>query len=233
MLVSKITRNLVFEKWLCYINVGETYKYTSIITIHMKKIGPFVLRKGQTPIVVVLLSMLVIFTFVFVLTRGYEFLIYTGVIFIFMLLIAFANGRVKFPNWVLWGLVLWAFMHLSGGSVYIKETLLYKVILIPITESVFRYDQFVHIVGFGFATAAMYYVLKPLLRLDIEKKFALGLIVVMAGLGVGAFNEIVEFVLTLLLPQTNVGGYINTGFDLVSDLVGAVLAMAVILFNEY
>ena len=43
-----------------------------------------------------------------------------------------------------------------------------------------------------------------------------------AGMGFGAFNEIVEFVATLTVPNTNVGGYINTGWDLVANMVGAV-----------
>ena len=45
-----------------------------------------------------------------------------------------------------------------------------------------------------------------------------------AGMGFGAFNEIVEFVATLTVPDTNVGGYINTGWDLVANMVGAIMA---------
>jgi hypothetical protein len=36
---------------------------------------------------------------------------------------------------------------------------------------------------------------------------------------------VVEFVATLLLPKTNVGGYENTGWDLVSNAVGAAFAI--------
>lgn len=43
-------------------------------------------------------------------------------------------------------------------------------------------------------------------------------------MGFGAFNQIVELVATLTVPNTNVGSYINTGWDLVSNRVGAVLA---------
>jgi hypothetical protein len=48
------------------------------------------------------------------------------------------------------------------------------------------------------------------------------------GMGFGALNEIVEFVAVLSVPSTNVGGYINTGWDLVSNLVGCVLAAVAI-----
>ncbi|MGI8686790.1 MAG: hypothetical protein ACR2MO_17150, partial [Acidimicrobiales bacterium] len=49
-------------------------------------------------------------------------------------------------------------------------------------------------------------------------------IVVLAGMGVGGINEIAEFVATLVLEDTNVGGYDNTGWDLVFDLFGACVA---------
>ena len=43
-------------------------------------------------------------------------------------------------------------------------------------------------------------------------------------MGFGAANEVVEFIATRILPETNVGGYENTGWDLVFDLIGAVIA---------
>ena len=53
-------------------------------------------------------------------------------------------------------------------------------------------------------------------------------LVAAAGLGFGALNEIIEFAATLLVPETNVGGYRNTGWDLVSNLVGATVAVTLI-----
>jgi hypothetical protein len=42
-------------------------------------------------------------------------------------------------------------------------------------------------------------------------------------MGLGALNEVVEFIATLFL-ETNVGGYRNTGFDLIYNTVGATIA---------
>jgi hypothetical protein len=39
---------------------------------------------------------------------------------------------------------------------------------------------------------------------------------------------VVEFAATRLLPETNVGGYDNTGWDLVANLVGTLAAVAVV-----
>ncbi|MBI4831526.1 MAG: DUF2238 domain-containing protein [Candidatus Lindowbacteria bacterium] len=137
---------------------------------------------------------------------------------------------MNYPNDVLWGLTLWALLHMSGGGLYIGGVKLYEIILVPISNEyeIFRYDQFVHIVGFGVATLVMYHLVRPLLKPDVNSSAALSIVVVMAGLGVGALNEIIEFTATVLVPETGVGGYVNTSLDLVSDLLGAILALVVI-----
>ncbi len=86
-----------------------------------------------------------------------------------------------------------------------------------------HYDRLVHAFGFGFATLVCGKVVAQWLPSGRITP-AVAVIVVLAGVGVGAVNEIVEFAATLLLPHTNVGGYVNTGWDLVFDLLGAVVA---------
>ena len=188
------------------------------------------LKKGQLPILVVNACALAAFSILFLSRKNYEFLLYIGVIIFFLALILGTNKKVDYPNSVLWGLTAWALLHMSGGGLYIGKIKLYEVMLITLSEeySIFRYDQFVHIIGFGVATLVMYFLLKPLLRPDLDRWVALSIVVAMAGLGVGALNEIVEFTATVLVPETGVGGYTNTSLDLVSDLVGAVLAIIII-----
>ncbi len=48
----------------------------------------------------------------------------------------------------------------------------------------------------------------------------------MMGLGVGGLNEIVEFIAVLTIPETGVGGYDNTLWDMVFNLLGACAAAA-------
>lgn len=48
------------------------------------------------------------------------------------------------------------------------------------------------------------------------------------GMGFGALNEVIEFIAVLTIPNTNVGGYENTGWDLVANLVGTILAGVII-----
>ena len=62
----------------------------------------------------------------------------------------------------------------------------------------------------------------------LEPTWGLMLLVGAAGMGFGGLNEVIEFIAVLLIPSTNVGGYINTGWDLVSNLTGCVLAAVLI-----
>ena len=52
-------------------------------------------------------------------------------------------------------------------------------------------------------------------------------------MGFGGLNEVIEFFLTLTLPETNIGGYINTGWDLVSNLVGVTAACCLIASGHH
>ena len=188
------------------------------------------IKKGQLPILLVNAIAMALFTILFASRKNYEFLLYIGVIIFFLVVILATNEKVDYPNSVLWGLTFWALLHMSGGGLYINGAKLYELILVPISADygVFRYDQFVHIVGFGVATLVMYHILKPSLMPELRRGPALFIVIVMAGLGVGALNEIIEFIATVLVPETGVGGYVNTSLDLVSDLIGAIAAVIIV-----
>ena len=189
------------------------------------------IRKGQLPILITIVVMLLAFSVYYFAIKNYEFIMYIFVILFFFVLILLTNNRVNYSNTSLWGLTIWGTLHMAGGGIPVKGDVLYKLILIPVTESIFRYDQFVHIIGFGVATLIMFELLKPKLK-PVKQWTAISIVVVMAGLGVGAINEIVEYITTLLTPETGVGGYDNTLLDLISDLIGALFALLVIRCRE-
>lgn len=64
--------------------------------------------------------------------------------------------------------------------------------------------------------------------------YGLGLLTlcVAGGMGFGAANEVVEFFATLTIPGTNVGGYANTGWDLVANSAGCLIAAMAIRIVE-
>ncbi|MFA5424678.1 MAG: DUF2238 domain-containing protein [Phycisphaerae bacterium] len=191
-------------------------------------------RKGQLPILIINLIALVLFSVHFLANANYEFVLYVGVITFFLIVLVLTNSKVYYPNGLLWALTVWALLHLSGGALYLNGERLYDIILIPLSDKlpIFRYDQLVHIFGFGAATALMFYVLKPLLRPGIERFTALTIVITAAGLGIGALNEIVEFITSVIVPESGVGGYLNTSLDLVADLIGAILAVGVIRVTD-
>ncbi|MAF79742.1 hypothetical protein CL629_01545 [bacterium] len=192
------------------------------------------IRKELLPLLYVNLAVIGVFSVLFFQRKNYEFLIYEGVVVFFFLLIIYSDKKVQYPLDVLWGLSFWSLMHMAGGGIFIKGVKLYEMMILPLSSeySILRYDQVVHIIGFGVATYLMYILLRPLLDMEKITWVRLGIVVVMAGLGVGALNEIIEFSLVVILPETGVGGYINTSLDLVADLVGALLALWYIKFRK-
>jgi hypothetical protein len=193
------------------------------------------LKKEQMPILIINIIALVIFSIIFLWRKNYEFMIYIGVIVFFLILILSTSKKISYPTGVLWGLTLWSTLHMSGGGIYIGGKKLYELMIYPLVGPpyyIFKFDQFVHIVGFWVATLVFYSLLKPILAKENKRWGVISVVVVMAGLGAGALNEIIEFGATVLLNDTGVGGYENTALDLVSNLIGAVGAMTYIYLKE-
>jgi hypothetical protein len=162
-----------------------------------------------------------------------EFLFYILVMLVLVGLVAVLHLKMGLPAPALWALSIWGLAHMAGGLVPVPESwpvhgpnrVLYSLWLIP---DRLKYDQVVHAYGFGVTTWICWLGLKSTLRgfgVAVAPTVGRLLLVWAAGQGFGALNEVIEFVATLLVPETNVGGYRNTGWDLVSNLVGATLAV--------
>ncbi len=164
---------------------------------------------------------LLIFAYLYWLRRNGEFLMYVVTVSLSVTFVAAMYLRYRFPFGLLLGLSTWGLLHMLGGSIRIGDDVLYGLQLIP---HVLRFDQFVHAFGFGCSTLLCYYVLVPSLGAKV-RWFGVTVIVVLAGMGIGALNEIVEFVAVLTLPETGVGGYENTMWDIVFNTFGAMIAM--------
>jgi len=66
----------------------------------------------------------------------------------------------------------------------------------------------------------------------VRPTFGVLILCMAGGMGFGALNEVVEFIATLVLPDTNIGDYTNIGWDLVANLVGASVAAVAIAFKH-
>lgn len=116
------------------------------------------------------------------------------------------------------GLALWGLGHMIGGLVEANGEILYRWMVVP---GMLRFDKIVHAFGFGFATMACFEVLRPSYAGSDRGAAAFA---ALGGLGLGALNEMVEFLIARYSESSNVGGFINTGWDLVFNTLGAVSA---------
>ena len=165
-----------------------------------------------------------------------EFLFYILVMLVLIAAVWAVHRSVELSIGALWGLSIWGLLHMAGGLIVVPESwptnaesrVLYSLWLIP---ERLKYDQVVHAYGFGITTWVCWQALASAIRRrgrPATPSFGLLVLCAAAGLGFGAVNEVVEFLATLLIAETNVGGYRNTGWDLISNLVGATVAATLI-----
>ncbi|MCA9405853.1 MAG: DUF2238 domain-containing protein [Candidatus Omnitrophica bacterium] len=174
-----------------------------------------------------------------------EFLIYTGIVIVAAGIIIWLYNRYGLSIPLLWCFSLWGLAHLSGGLYEVpagwptagETRVLYNWWII---DHYFKFDQLVH--GFGFGMCA--WITWQVLRTSQAERFGIQsdtirptggimFLCVLSAMGLGCINEILEFVVMLTVPETNVGGYYNTGWDLVSNMVGAgIIASAIYIHGR-
>lgn len=192
------------------------------------------LKKGEWFLVLFNLIYVIIFATYYVSIKNYEFLWYVLVLVFFFVLIGGTLRKTNFSYMVLWGLSIWGFLHMVGGGVRIGDGVLYALHLIPIFDRggdffILKFDQVVHAFGFCVATLVGWELIRPSLNKTGKVNYKIVyLLLVCIGMGLGALNEIVEFMAVVIFPNTGVGGYENTALDLVFNMIGSVIAIGII-----
>lgn len=180
------------------------------------------------PVILFNLLYIIPFTIYFFQTQNYEFILYLGVLLFFFGLTLATIAKSKLPPLLLWGLSFWGCLHVCGGAIKIDGSSLYSLVLFPLITiddvTIFRYDHAVHFYGFGVATLLGYHIINFYLHERVNNK-ALYPLLVCIGMGLGAFNEVIEFLAVVMVPETGVGGYTNTALDLVFNFLGAIAAV--------
>lgn len=165
-----------------------------------------------------------------------EFLLYIAVMVVLLVVVAVVHMRVGLTITTLWGLSIWGLAHMAGGLMPVPASwpiegeshVLYNLWLAP---GLLKYDQLIHAYGFGLVTWVCWQGLRgAFAQRGVAASPTLGLLTlcVAAGMGFGATNEVIEFIATLVMPETNVGGYENTGWDLVFNMIGGLIAAGLI-----
>lgn len=153
-----------------------------------------------------------------------EFVFYTVAMVFYIAGVLWLDARIGLSTLAFWLLATWGLLHMAGGIVPIpasvtdgEKNVLYALRL---AEWLPRYDQIVHTFGFFSATVTCAEALRAAIKTRLSVGLAIGC--ALMGMGLGAVNEIVEFVAVLSMPKTGVGGYMNTGWDLVCNGLGSV-----------
>jgi putative membrane protein len=187
--------------------------------------------KTEWTILFVNVLYLVLFAFHFFSRGNFEFVWYIFIMFILIGVFSFLHKKYNFSTLTLWGLTLWGFAHMLGGSTLLGEPRIYGRVLIDLfttgDTTVFRYDHLLHFYFYVVMTSVIYQIAKGYFRPGANWK-VVALLIVFAIMGVGAFNEIIEFLPVLFLAETGVGGYLNVAWDIVFNTLGALVAIVYI-----
>jgi len=171
-----------------------------------------------------------------------EFVFYIVVMLVLIAVMSLVHSRVKLTTGLLWAFSMWGLAHMAGGLCPLPsgwpyngdQEVLYSLWLIP---NRLKYDQIVHAYGFGITTWLCWHILRQALRQpdggSVRPTFGMLALCAAAGMGFGALNEVIEFIAVLTIPNTNVGGYENTGWDLVANLVGSTIAAMIIRLRTH
>ncbi|MCP4481515.1 MAG: DUF2238 domain-containing protein [bacterium] len=175
-----------------------------------------------------------VFSIWFYMSGNREFLIYIFVMIALVFTIFFTDKKVEYPNSVFIGFTIWGIIHMMGGGFSFNGTRFYDLILLPVSEkySILKYDQVAHVVANYLATILMFLIIRGKFQNKIKSWFAISVVVVMAGSGIGAINELIEFLAFLKTGSTGMGGYVNTLLDLFFNLIGGIIAMTYIRLKK-
>ncbi len=161
--------------------------------------------------------------------RNEEFMIYLAVMVVVISAVVKIHHYAGLSFWLLLAFSVWGCLHMGGGLVPVPKTwtlenpphVLYNWWIIP---GYLKYDQVVHGYGVALTTWLCWQVLSRRVRSrdggPLVPTGGMVTLCAVAGMGFGALNEVIEFLASLVLEETNIGGYINTGWDLVANLIG-------------
>jgi len=216
-------------------------------------IAGFIHRRTWSPAIraaAVFTALYVIAAALAALLRGNtEFAFYIVVMLVMIAGVGLVHMRLQLTATLLWLLSIWGLLHMAGGLVPVPDSwpiagdvrVLYSWWVIPDGDAPGRlggwlkYDHVVHAYGYGVTTLLLWQVTRALVyeksRHALQPSIGIMVITVAAASGFGAFNEIVEFTATLF-AETNVGGYVNTGLDLVANTTGAIIGAIIIMSSN-
>ncbi len=190
------------------------------------------IRPGEWAVAAFTIAYVAGFTAWFLIRGNYEFVVYVLTMLVLIALIGRSLRFAEYPVGMLWALTIWGLLHMAGGGVPVGDSVLYSAQVVPITAengemTLLKYDQIVHAYGFGVTAWVLWHLMRRHFPL-LDGTWTIHVYPALASMGLGAVNEIIEFIAVISVPETNVGGYLNTALDLVFNAAGAVIAMVIV-----
>lgn len=169
------------------------------------------------------------FSAYFVHHANIEFIGYVGVIVLIFSLLYTTLDKTRIPAPILAGISMWGLLHMLGGSLQTENGVLYTWKIFPFFDGggefyVLKFDQLVHAYLYAVVALLFLHLLRNYLA-NRHSQILIGFIALTASVGVGALNEVIEFIAVLTVPDNGVGGYYNTVLDIVFNFIGALLAV--------
>lgn len=158
---------------------------------------------------------------------NYEFLIYIGVVVLIGVIIFKTLKRSHLNNFALWALSVWGLVHMLGGGLRINGETLYRYRIIELFNGggdffILKTDQVIHFYGFLVAAIVVYQLLAPHFK-NAEKSGLAVFLAFIGSMGLGALNEVIEFIAFVVVAETGVGDIYNLGLDLIFNMAGALV----------
>lgn len=124
--------------------------------------------------------------------------------------------HTPFPEWVLIIIVFAVYVDAVGD-------------ILGLYDQFYWWDQVAHVFGTASATAGCGIVLAPMLGLGTLSSKVQFIIIVAFGMLAGTVYELAEYTEDLISQSHRLGDGLDTGNDLLLDLLGAVLVAAILL----
>ncbi|WP_425091471.1 hypothetical protein [Tropicimonas sp. S265A] len=186
---------------------------------------------GERAVAVFTVGYVVAATVWFLVNGNYEFVVYVITMVVLIGLVGASLRFASYPISMLWALSFWGVAHMAGGGVPVDGSVLYNWMVVPVFQTeliqILKYDQVVHAYGFGISAWVLWHLLTHHFP-DTRGTWTAFYLPFFGACGLGATNEIIEFIAVLSVPDTNVGGYYNTALDLCFNAAGALIAVILV-----
>jgi uncharacterized membrane protein YjdF len=152
---------------------------------------------------------------------------YLQVVLVLVVATSLADRAAHFSRRMVWALASVVIVHLIGGLMVPLDgaPTFYETWLI---DGVLKFDQLAHAYGTGVLTVACSQLVVGLLGSSTRRGWGLGFVAALMACGLGALNELVEFLFGLGNANLHAGGIENTGWDLAFNLAGATVGAWVV-----